>query len=135
MYTLYQKNVAPIEVHSDGRRFKRFVREESVSIVFRDQKATGNLVNLSPAGLFATFPKDVPLPSLAENVMINIDLDDKGNALDINGSVVRIQPPRMHEANDHIGVAVDFSGLDRAAKFRIGSIINYLLVKDHNYNT
>jgi hypothetical protein len=135
MYALYHKNVAPIEVHSDGRRFKRFVREESVAISFRGQKATGNLVNLSPAGLFATFGRDVPLPLVSENVAIHIELDGKDNTLDISGNVVRIQTPKENEPHDHIGVAVDFKGLDNAAKFRIASIINYLLVKDNNYNS
>jgi|WetSurMetagenome_2_1015567.scaffolds.fasta_scaffold00429_18 hypothetical protein len=132
---LYHKNVAPIEVFSDGRRYKRFVREESVSISFRGQKSTGNVVNLSATGLFATFAQGVPLPSVSEKVLIHIELDGKDSALDISGTVVRIQPPGEYESHDITGVAVDYSGLDLAAKYRIGSIINFLLVKDNNYNT
>jgi c-di-GMP-binding flagellar brake protein YcgR len=132
---LYHKNLAPIDVCSDGRRYKRFVREESVIMDFRDQKATGNLVNLSATGLFATFARGVSLPGVRERVSIHIDLDGQGNALDIDGVVVRLRHPRENEPNDHVGVAVDFSDTDQASKYRIGSIINFLIVKDNNYHS
>jgi hypothetical protein len=134
MKDLYHKNLAPIEVHSDGRRYKRFTREESVTITFRGKRATGNLVNLSPSGLFATFPKVLQLPSVSEEVSVHIELDGKDNVLDINGPVVRIQPPGEYESNDVYGVAIDFGGLDLAAQNRIKKIIEYLLVRDSNYN-
>jgi hypothetical protein len=134
MKALYNKNLAPIEVLSDGRRYKRFTREESVSIYFRGQKATGSLVNLSATGMFATFASGLPLPSVSEEVSVHIELDGKDNVLDIRGPVVRIQPPGEYESNQVTGVAVDFSGLDLPVKYRLKKIINYLLVRDNNYN-
>lgn len=134
MNALYHKNVAPIEVLSDGRRYKRFVREEAVSIGFRGQKATGNLVNLSATGLYAIFSRGLPLPAVSEEVLVHIELDGQDNVLDIRGRVVRIRMPGENESNDVTGVAVDFSGLDLPSKFRIKKIIDYLLVTDNNYN-
>jgi hypothetical protein len=135
MNALYHKNLAPIEVFSDGRRYKRFMREESVSITFRGQKVTGNLVNLSATGLLAAFASSVALPAISESVSAHIELDGKDNVFDIDGIVVRIRKPGEFESSNLVRVAIDYSGLDLAAQFRISKLINYLLVTDGNYNS
>jgi len=135
MKALYHKNVAPVEVLSDGRRYKRFVREEAVSISFRGQIATGNLVNLSATGLLASFGRQAPLPGISEEVSVFIEVDGRDNVLDIGGTVVRIQIPEGLESGDGTEIAIDFREMRRSAKNGLDKIINYLLVKGSDYNS
>ncbi len=135
MDTLAHKNVAPIEVLSDGRRYKRFSREETVRIDFRGQTATGNLANLSATGLLATFSSSSILPACSETVSVHIDIDGRENVLDVQGLVVRIQIPTEYEVKDVIEIAVNFSDLRPAAKHSLQKLINFLLIKDKNYKT
>jgi hypothetical protein len=135
MSSLSHKNVAPIEVHSDGRRYKRFAREEAVRITFRGQDATGNLANLSATGLLATFSSSDTLPAVSEKVAVHIDIDGRDNVLDVQGVVVRIQIPAEYEVKDGIEIAVNFSDLLPAAKHSLQKLINFLLVRDKNYKT
>ena len=135
MDTLDHKNLAPIEVLSDGRRYKRFLREETVRIDFRGQTSTGNLANLSATGLLATFSSGSMLPSVSETVAVHIDIDGRENVLDIQGLVVRIQIPTEYEVKDVIEIAVNFNDLRPASRHRLQKLINFLLVKDKNYKT
>jgi hypothetical protein len=130
---LSHSNIAPIEVLSDGRRYKRFVREEAVRISFRGNTATGNLANLSATGLLAIFGSSSVLPAVAEEVAVHIEVDNRDDVLDLNGTVVRIQISDSYESKDIIEIAVDFRDVLPASRHGLRKLINYLLSKDRAY--
>lgn len=130
---LFNNHVAPLEVMSEGRRYKRFLKEGTITITFRGQTATGNLVNLSVAGLLANFPSSNPLPGLSETVSIRLEAGGPDNVLEVQGTVVRIQVPRDYEKMSFIEIAVNFTDLSPAAKHDLQKLIKYLLVKAISY--
>jgi c-di-GMP-binding flagellar brake protein YcgR len=127
------ENLAQVKVQSDGRRYKRFVQEGGISITFRENTITGNLVNLSATGLLAYFDSNSTLPVMSENVAVHIEVDGEDNILNVAGTVVRLQPPNDSEATDIIELAIDFVNLNPSARNGIQKLIKYLLVKSKSY--
>jgi hypothetical protein len=125
--------LAPIEVLSEGRRYQRFVKEGAVALTFRGQTVTGNLVNLSVAGLLAVFSSKDPLPGMSEEVDMRLEAGGKDNIIGLHGMVVRIQMPREYEQQDLIEIAVNFGDLLPAAKHGLQKLIKYLLGKTIRY--
>ena len=125
--------LAPIEVLSEGRRYQRFVKEGAVALTFRGQTVTGNLVNLSVAGLLAIFSSKDPLPGMSEEVDMRLEAGGKDNIIGLHGTVVRIQMPKEYEQQDLIEIAVNFGELLPAAKHGLQKLIKYLLGKTIRY--
>ena len=125
--------LAPIEVLSEGRLYQRFVKEGAVALTFRGQTATGNLVNLSVAGLLAIFSSKDPLPGMSQEVEMRLEAGGKDNILELHGTVVRIQVPKEYEQQDLIELAVKFGELQPAAKHGLQKLIKYLLGKAIRY--
>ncbi len=132
---MINSNEKTVEVMSEGRLFKRFVKEGAVSISFRGSTATGNLVNLSVSGLLANFSSSNPLPGMSEKVEMRLEAGGKDNILDVHGTVVRIQVPKDYERQDLIEIAVNFGELSASAKYGLQRLIKYLLVTTTGYKT
>jgi hypothetical protein len=130
---MIQNNEKTVEVMSEGRLFKRFVKEGAISITFRGQTTTGSLVNLSVSGLLANFPSNDPLPGMAEKIEIRLEVGGKGNVLDVQGTIVRIQVPKDYEQQDLIEIAMNFGELSPSARYSLQKLIKYLLVKTTGY--
>lgn len=135
MGELFDKQVRPLEVLSEGRRYKRFIKEGAVTFSFREQSATGNLVNLSVSGLLADFASSNSLPGMSEKVEIRLEAGGSANILDIQGTVVRIQVPRDYEKHDLIEIAVNFNDMHPAAKYGLQKLIKHLLVRTESYKS
>jgi len=135
MESLFNNSVKPLEVMSEGRLFKRFVREGAISITFRGQTATGNLVNLSVSGLLANFSSGDTLPGMSEKIDMRLEAGSSDNVLEVPGTVVRMQVPRDYEKQDLIEIAVNFGELEPSAKHGLQKLINYLLIRLISYKT
>jgi len=135
MGELFNNHVKNLEVLSEGRHYKRFIKEGAVSVAFREQTATGNLVNLSVSGLLADFASSSPLPSIFEKVAIHLEAGGMDNILEVQGSVVRIQVPKDIEKQDLIEIAVNFSDLHPSVKYGLQKLIKYLLGNVIYYKT
>ncbi len=135
MVDLFGGNVKPIDVLSEGRRYKRFVKEAAVSVTFRGQTATGSLVNVSVSGMLANFPSTGVLPGMSEKLVIHLEIGGRDNVLEMQGTVVRIQIPREYENRDMIEIAVHFSDLTPAARHGIRKLIKFLVIQAKGYST
>lgn len=135
MVDLFSGNVKPIDVLSEGRRYKRFVKDAAVSVTFRGQTATGSLVNVSVSGMLANFPSAGALPGMSEKITVHLEIGGKDNVLEMNGTVVRIQVPREYESRDMIEIAINFSDLTPAARHAIQKLIKFLVIQAKGYST
>jgi hypothetical protein len=135
MESLFNNGVKPLEVMSEGRLFKRFVRDGTVSITFSGQTVTGNLVNLSVSGLLADFSSRGPLPGMSDNIIVRLEAESTENILDLPGTVVRMQVPGDYQKQDLIEMAVNFSELEPSLKAGLQKLIKYLLVRTITYKT
>jgi hypothetical protein len=135
MGELMNNHVKTLEVLSEGRNYKRFIKEGAVSVAFRGQMATGNLVNLSVSGLLADFASISPLPGISEKVAVHLEVGGVDNTLEVQGSVVRIQVPKDIEKQDVIEIAVNFGELPPSVKYGLQKLIKYLLVNALHYKT
>jgi len=135
MGELFNNHVKTLEVLSEGRNYKRFIKEGAISIDFRGQTATGNLVNLSVSGLLADFASSSPLPGISEKVAVHLEAGGMDNILEVQGSIVRIQVPKDVEKQDLIEIAVNFVDLRPSAKYSLQKLIKYLLVNAIHYKT
>ena len=135
MGDLFDNKVKTTEVLSEGRNYRRFIKEGAISIEFRGQTATGNLVNLSISGLLADFASSSMLPGISEQVSIRLEAVGLDNITEIQGSVVRIQVPKDLEKQHLIEIAVNFRDLHPSAKHGLQKLIKYLLVNAIHYRT
>jgi hypothetical protein len=135
MGELFNNHVKTLEVMSEGRHYKRFIKEGAISVAFRGQTATGNLVNLSVSGLLADFASSDSLPGMSEKVAVHLEAGGMDNILEVQGSVVRIQVPKDIEKQDLIEIAVNFVDLHPSAKYGLQKLIKYLLVNAIHYKT
>jgi len=132
---LLNNHIKTLEVLSEGRHYKRFIKEGAVSLAFRGQTATGNLVNLSVSGLLADFASSSPLPSVAEKVSVHLEAGGRDNILEVQGSVVRVQVPADFEKQDLTEIAVNFGDLHPSVKNGLQKLIKYLLGNAIHYKT
>jgi hypothetical protein len=130
---LLNNHMKSLEVLSEGRYYKRFIKEGAISVAFRGQRATGNLVNLSVSGLLADFAISGPLPNISEKVTVSLEVGGMDNIVEVHGSIVRIQVPKNFEKQDLIEIAVNFSDLQPSAKYGLQKLIKYLLVNALHY--
>jgi hypothetical protein len=135
MGELFNNHVKTLEVLSEGRNYKRFIKEGAISVAFRGQTATGNLVNLSVSGLLADFPNSSLLPGMSEKVTVHLEVGGVDNILEIQGSVVRIQVPKDIEKQDVIEIAVNFGDMHPSVRYGLQKLIKYLLVNALHYKT
>jgi len=135
MGELMNNHVKTLEVLSEGRNYKRFIKEGAISVAFRGQTATGNLVNLSVSGLLADFPNSSLLPGMSEKVTVHLEVGGVDNILEIQGSVVRIQVPKDIEKQDVIEIAVNFGDMHPSVRYGLQKLIKYLLVNALHYKT
>jgi hypothetical protein len=133
MVDLFSGAVKPIDVLSDGRRYRRFVKDAGVSVTFGGQAATGNLVNISVSGMLTNFPSSGTLPRMSEKVEVHLEVGGKDNILEMRGTVVRIQVPKQYEKQDMIEIAIDFSDLTPASRHGIQKLIKFLVIQAKGY--
>ncbi|MBZ0156231.1 MAG: response regulator [Alphaproteobacteria bacterium] len=72
---LAQKITAVIDKF-DRRQYERYTATGAITVHFHELVARGKLIDMSRGGLFSSFSRKNPLPSIFERVLIDIKLED-----------------------------------------------------------
>ena len=94
---------------ADRRASERVEAHGAINLHFRDQVARGNIVDLSMGGLFGVVSRKNPLPSIFEEVRVDIILEDPQKKADgIEGFIIRIQAAEAFINAENVKIAVKF---------------------------
>ncbi len=94
---------------ADRRESERFEVQGAINLRFRDKAAGGSIVDLSMGGLFCVVSRKNPLPSIFEEVRVDIMLEDPKKSADgIEGFIIRIQAAEAFIDAENVKIAVKF---------------------------
>ncbi len=110
---------------ADRREMERFEAHGSINLQFRDQVARGTIVDISIGGLFAVISRKNPLPSIFEEVRVDIKLDDQQKKVDgIAGFIIRIQAAEAYIDAEDVKIAVKFLNLSSEGTKQIQQLLD-----------
>ncbi len=123
------KKINPVHIKSEERDARRFPEWRNMVLAFYPYIAKGQLVNISIGGALGKFPGSAPLPEMSQKVVVKLEIGNKNNILEIDGSVIRIQPAGIPDSQGHVELAIKFTHLSPEQKQGIRNIINALMGK------
>jgi len=94
---------------ADRRESERFEAHGDIILHFKDQVARGSIIDISMGGLFGEFSRKNPMPSILEEVRVDIKLEDSQKKADgIEGFVIRLQAAEAFIDAENFKIAVKF---------------------------
>ena len=110
---------------ADRRESERFEAHGDISLYFRDQVARGSIIDISMGGLFGEISRKDPLPSIFEQVRVDIKLEDSEKKADgIEGFVIRLQAAEAFIDAENVKIAVKFLDLSGEGSKKIQELID-----------
>ncbi len=121
------KRANPVHIKSEERDARRFPEWRDLVLVFYPYLAKGKLINISIGGVLGKFPGNGPLPEMGQDVVVKLELGNKGRVLEIGGSVIRIQPAGIPDTREYLELAVKFGQLSPEKKQGVRNIVSSLM--------
>jgi DNA-binding response OmpR family regulator len=123
MDKLLQK-MAEVDGRFDRRQHERVELSGSATMGFGTQSPTGEIIDISMGGFFATFSRKAGIPQILERTVVEVKNREGSQASGIDGFVIRIQAAEAFPDSEYIKVAVKFLDMDENKKKELQHLIS-----------